>query len=53
MPLKRKGKVNKFARMSEEERVRYMQHRAELELEAKRRKQQLVAIFSKVTYFRQ
>lgn len=47
MPLKRKGKVNKFARMSEEERVRYMQHRAELELEAKRRKQQLVAIFSK------
>ncbi|KAL2715361.1 dynein regulatory complex subunit 2 [Vespula squamosa] len=47
MPLKRKGKVNRFARMSEEERVRYMQHRAELELEAKRRKQQLVAIFSK------
>lgn len=53
MPPKRKGKANKFARMSEEERARYMQHRAELELEAKRRKQQLVAIFSKVIYSRQ
>ncbi|KAK2580894.1 hypothetical protein KPH14_005964 [Odynerus spinipes] len=47
MPPKRKGKASKFARMSEEERARYMQHRAELELEAKRRKQQLIAIFSK------
>ncbi|KAI4503551.1 hypothetical protein M0802_000954 [Mischocyttarus mexicanus] len=47
MPPKRKGKANKFARMSEEERARYLQHRAELELEAKRRKQQLIAIFSK------
>jgi len=50
MPKKRKGKGNKLARMSDEERVRYLQHRAELEIEAKRRKQQLIAIFIKV-YF--
>jgi len=50
MPKKRKGKGNKLARMSDEERVRYLQHRAELEIEAKRRKQQLIAAFIKV-YF--
>lgn len=48
MPKKKKGKGNKLARMSDEERARYLQHRAELELEAKRRKQQLIAIFTKV-----
>ncbi|XP_012061368.1 PREDICTED: coiled-coil domain-containing protein 65 [Atta cephalotes] len=47
MPKKKKGKGNKLARMSDEERVRYLQHRAELELEAKRRKQQLIAAFTK------
>jgi len=48
MPKKKKGKGSKLARMSDEERVRYLQHRAELELEAKRRKQQLIAAFTKV-----
>lgn len=45
----KKGKdKNKLARMSEEERIRYLQHRAELEEEAKRRKQQLISTFMKV-----
>ncbi|XP_071574788.1 dynein regulatory complex subunit 2 isoform X2 [Temnothorax nylanderi] len=44
---KKKGKGSKLARMSDEERARYLQHRAELELEAKRRKQQLIATFTK------
>ncbi|XP_028047432.1 dynein regulatory complex subunit 2 [Monomorium pharaonis] len=47
MPKKKKGKGSKLARMSDEERARYLQHRAELELEAKRRKQQLIAAFLK------
>ncbi|XP_025988081.1 dynein regulatory complex subunit 2 [Solenopsis invicta] len=47
MPKKKKGKGSKLARMSDEERARYLQHRAELELEAKRRKQQLIAAFTK------
>jgi hypothetical protein len=50
MPKKKKGKGNKLARMSDEERVRYLQHRAELEMEAKRRKQQLIAVFIKVNF---
>lgn len=45
---KKKGKdKNKLARMSEDERLRYLQHRAELEEEAKRRKQQLISTFMK------
>lgn len=48
MPKKKKRKSSKLARMSDEERARYLQHRAELELEAKRRKQQLIAVFTKV-----
>lgn len=48
---KKKGKdKNKLARMSEEERLRYLQHRAELEEEAKRRKQQLISTFMKVEF---
>ncbi|KAL6258904.1 hypothetical protein P5V15_010848 [Pogonomyrmex californicus] len=47
MPKKKKGKGSKLARMSDEERARYLQHRAELELEVKRRKQQLIAAFTK------
>ncbi|XP_031773508.1 dynein regulatory complex subunit 2 [Apis florea] len=47
MTRKRKNKRSKLARMTEEERIRCMQHRIELELEAKRRKQQLIAVFSK------
>lgn len=45
---KKKGAGNKLARMSEEERARYLQHRAEIEEENRRRKQQLIAIFMKV-----
>lgn len=47
---KKKGAGNKLARMSEEERARYLQHRAEIEEEARRRKQQLIAIFMKVQH---
>ncbi|XP_054016777.1 dynein regulatory complex subunit 2 [Hylaeus anthracinus] len=47
MMRKGKSKSSKLARMNEEERARYMQCRAEVELEAKRRKQQLIAIFTK------
>ncbi|XP_063974300.1 dynein regulatory complex subunit 2 [Diachasmimorpha longicaudata] len=46
MPPKKKG-GSKMARMSEDEKMRYLAHRAEIELEAKRRKQQLIAIFTK------
>lgn len=46
---KKKGAANKLARMSEEERARYLQHRADIEEEARRRKQQLIAIFMKVS----
>lgn len=48
MGPKKKGKGNKLARMSEEERVRYLQHRAAIEEEARRRKEQLVATYLKV-----
>lgn len=52
MPAKKKkGKSSKLARMSDEERARYLQHRAEIELEAKRRKQQLITVFTKVRDF--
>ncbi|XP_044004093.1 dynein regulatory complex subunit 2, partial [Aphidius gifuensis] len=48
MPAKKKkGKGSKLTRMNEEEKLRYLQHRAEIELEAKRRKQQLISIFTK------
>ncbi|XP_076750547.1 dynein regulatory complex subunit 2 [Xylocopa sonorina] len=47
MVKKRKSKANKIARMNEEERARYIQHRIEFELETKRRKQQLIATFTK------
>lgn len=47
---KKKGAANKLAKMSDEERARYLQHRADIEEEARRRKQQLIAIFLKVFY---
>lgn len=47
---KKKGAANKLAKMSEEERARYLQHRADIEEEARRRKQQLIAIFLKVFF---
>jgi hypothetical protein len=48
MAPKKKGKGNKLSRMTEEERARYLQHRAAIEEEARRRKQQLIAAFMKV-----
>lgn len=46
--MPKKAKVNKLARMSDEERARYLQHRADLEEEARRKKRELVARFIKV-----
>lgn len=48
MGPKKKSKANKLARMSDEERARYLQHRADIEEEARRRKQQLIAMFMRV-----
>lgn len=48
---KKGGAKNKLARMSEEERARYLQHRADIEEEAKRRKQQLIAMYMKVKQY--
>ncbi|XP_034831905.1 dynein regulatory complex subunit 2 [Maniola hyperantus] len=45
--MPKKGKVNKLARMSDEERARYLQHRADVEEEARRRKRELIARFIK------
>lgn len=38
----KKSKGNKLAKMSEEERARYLQLRADIEEEARRRKMQLI-----------
>lgn len=45
----KKSKGNKLAKMSEEERARYLQLRADIEEEARRRKIQLIALYMKVT----
>ncbi|XP_026327546.1 dynein regulatory complex subunit 2 [Hyposmocoma kahamanoa] len=45
--MPKKPKVNKLARMSDEERARYLQHRADVEEEARRRKRELIARFIK------
>ncbi|CAG9813414.1 unnamed protein product [Phaedon cochleariae] len=47
---KKKTLANKLAKMSDEERARYMQHRADIEEEAKRRKEQLISTFMKNRY---
>lgn len=47
MGKKGKGK-SKLSRMTDEERARYLQHRADMEEEARRRKQLLIALFMKV-----
>ncbi|XP_018568844.1 coiled-coil domain-containing protein 65 [Anoplophora glabripennis] len=44
---KKKSAANKLAKMSDEERARYLQHKADMEEEAKRRKEQLIATFMK------
>lgn len=50
MAPKKKGKQNKLAKLSDEDRLRYLQHKAAQEEEARRRKQQLVANFVKVDF---
>lgn len=45
---KKKQKGNKLAKMSDEEKMRYLQARADIEEEARRRKQQLIALYMKV-----
>ncbi|XP_017958424.1 dynein regulatory complex subunit 2 [Drosophila navojoa] len=47
MGKKGKGKGNKLAKMSEEERARYLQMRADMEEETRRRKMQLIAMYMK------
>lgn len=48
MAPKKNKKGNKLARMSDEEKLRYLQHRAAVEEETRRRKEQLVATYLKV-----
>ncbi len=48
MSPKKKNKGTKLARMSEEERLRYLQHRAAMEEEVQRRKQELITTYLKV-----
>lgn len=48
MGAKKKSLANRLARMSDDERARYLQHKADIEEEARRRKEQLIAIFMKV-----
>ncbi|CAK1551254.1 unnamed protein product [Leptosia nina] len=45
--MPKKSKVNKLARMSDEERARYLQHRADVEEEGRRRKRELISRFIK------
>ncbi|XP_017004315.2 dynein regulatory complex subunit 2 [Drosophila takahashii] len=47
MGKKGKGKGNKLAKMSEEERARYLQMRADMEEETRRRKMQLISMYMK------
>uniref|UniRef100_T1GIU1 Dynein regulatory complex subunit 2 n=1 Tax=Megaselia scalaris TaxID=36166 RepID=T1GIU1_MEGSC len=47
MGKKKGGAKNKLAKMSEEERARYLQHRADVEVETRRRKQQLISLYMK------
>lgn len=48
MARKKNKKGNKLARMNDEEKLRYLQHRAAVEEETRRRKEQLVAAYLKV-----
>jgi len=49
MAPKKNKKGNKLARMNDEEKLRYLQHRAAIEEETRRRKEHLVATYLKVT----
>lgn len=48
MSSKKKTKASKLSRMSEEEKMRYLQHRIAMEEEAQRRKHRLIAAYFKV-----
>lgn len=48
MGKKKKGGNNKLAKMSDEDRARYLQHRADIEEESRRRKQELINTYLKV-----
>lgn len=48
---KKKTLANRLAKMSDEDRARYLQHKADMEEEAKKRKEQLIATFMKVKLF--
>lgn len=48
MGAKKKSLANRLAKMSDEERARYLQHKADMEEEVRRRKEQLIATFIKV-----
>lgn len=50
MGAKKKSLANRLAKMSDEERARYLQHKADMEEEVKRRKEQLIATFMKVLH---
>lgn len=50
MGSKKKNKAKKLARMTEEERLRYLQHRAAIEKEVQRRKQELITTYLRVIY---
>lgn len=45
---KKGGLANRLAKMSDDERAKYLQRKADMEEEARRRKEQLVATFMKV-----
>ena len=45
---KKKGPSDRLAKMSDDEKARYLLRRAEVEEEARRRKQELVATYLKV-----
>lgn len=47
---KKKSLAGRLAKMSDEERARYMQMKADQEEEARRRKEQLVTSFMKVKF---
>ena len=51
MAPKKKTKATKLANMSEEERLRYIQHKALMEEEVHRRKRQIVGTFTNVNIF--
>lgn len=46
---KKKSLASRLARMSDDERVKYLQRKAEMEDEIRRKREQLISTFMKVT----